>query len=94
MNTIPSIIFYFFPIIGGTFLLIFWRYLTEHDTLFPTRFHILIYFIISLIPGFGFILFVIAFGFYFGLRITDNITIKPNKFTNFWFDKNNNNETN
>jgi len=87
MNTIPSIIFYFFPIIGGTFLLIFWRYLTEHDTSFPTRFHILIYFIISLIPGFGFILFLIVCTFYIGLRLSDDITIKPNKFTRFWFDE-------
>lgn len=91
-NLIGIILVYFLPILLGTILLIFWRTMTEHDTRFPTRFHILLYFILSFIPGFGLLFFVIIVGFYIGLRVSDCINIKPNKFTKFWFDEKINNK--
>lgn len=83
-----AIFFYFSPILLGTLLLIFWRNMTESKNGFPTKFHILLYFILSLIPFLGFVLWLFLTVYYLVERILGEITIKTNKFTKFWFDKN------
>ena len=83
-----AIFFYFSPIILGILLLIFWRNMTEPINGFPTKFHILLYFILSLVPFLGFVLWIILTVYYLVQRISGEITIKTNKFTKFWFDKN------
>lgn len=88
-NIIGTIFFYFTPILLGTLLLIFWRNITIHEANFPTRFHIFLYFILSFVPVVGFILWLIVTVLYLALRIAGDIDIKPNKFTQFWFDKKN-----
>ena len=83
-----TMFFYFSPILLGTLLLIFWRNMTIHEANFPTRFHIFLYFILSFVPVIGFILLFVLTVYYLGQRISGEITIKTNKFTKFWFDKN------
>lgn len=93
MNTI---FVYVLPILATLCLLFFWRYCTEwyyeKDTKFPTRFHILLFFLISLIPIVGLLSFIVLLGVYIYFRCDDDIRIKPNNFSKFWFDKEKNDE--
>ena len=85
-----SIIFwlYILPIIMNLAILIWWRYNCECDYSykFPTRGHIVILFMTSLIPGIGLtqtFVFIIA---YIWRRSDGVIRLKSNKFNKFWFD--------
>lgn len=80
-----NFLIWFIPIVLGVILLIVIRNVTKPDYNHrPKRFHILLYFIGSLIPFVGLFAFISVLIFYF-IDI-ENFHIKPNKFTKFWFD--------
>lgn len=93
---------YILPIVLTIGLLIFWRKCTtwnnasifNHDAerKFPTRFHIFILFILSLIPGMGILVIVFLGCFYAVYRMDGAIKIKPGKHSKFWFDIDDKNE--
>lgn len=82
---------YILPIIFTLLLLVFWRMCTEPCSVycegnFPTKFHIVLFFLLSLIPIVGIISFCVLLIVYILNRATDDLRIKKNKFTKFWFD--------
>lgn len=82
---------YILPIIFTLVLLVFWRTCTEqypgcYESNFPTKFHIVLFFLLSLIPIVGIISFCALLAIYIANRIIDVLRIKKNKFTKFWFD--------
>ena len=88
---LSTILIYFLPIIFTPVFLIFWRKCTvwgwDWDAKFPTRFHILLFSLISLIPIIGIVTFIVLLVVYVVLRVCDDISIKENKFSKYWFDK-------
>ena len=84
-----SWIFYFASILFNLLLLIWWRRGTEWDTYenpsFPSRGHILILFVLSLIPIWGCIQFIVLAIWYIIARCDNDIVLKKNKFNHFWF---------
>lgn len=78
---------YILPIIFTLVLLVFWRTCTVyHESNFPTKFHIVLFFLLSLIPIVGIVSFCVLLVVYISNRVTDDLRIKKNKFTKFWFD--------
>lgn len=87
---LSTILIYFLPIIFTPVFLIFWRKYTvwkDKNIKFPTRFHIILFFFVSLIPIIGIITFMVLLVVYVVLRVCDDISIKENKFSKYWFDK-------
>ena len=56
------------------------------ETKFPTRGHILFGGIIALIPIINIIILAFTIGFYIFGRTEQDIVLKKNKFTKYWFD--------
>lgn len=80
---------YVLPIILNVILLIWWRYNCEWDYStwkFPTRGHIVITFLVSLIPIIGLLLTLFLYIFYIMNRSDHYLYLKKNKFNKFWFD--------
>lgn len=89
---------YILPIVLTLGLLIFWRKCTtwnkesifnDDNMTFPSRFHVLFLFVLSLIPGVGLFEIVVLASIYAVNRATGSIKIKPGKHTKFWFDVDN-----
>lgn len=88
MDNICNYIFILGPALIDFIILIWWRYSCTSDFTikFPTKGHILLCTLISLIPILGIIISCLLLGSYIGFRVTGNIHLKPNKFNKFWFD--------
>lgn len=85
-----SWIFYFACILLNLLLLVWWRRGTEWDTYgdeitFPSRGHVLLGFIFSLVPIWSAIQFVVLAIWYIIARCEGDIVLKKNKFNHYWF---------
>ena len=70
-------------------ILVWWRCScewTDGETKFPTRGHVLLFSILALCPIVNLILLPVLAGVYIGLRVSDDIKLKKNKFNKYWFD--------
>lgn len=88
MDNIYNYIFIFGTAFINFITLIWWRYscISDFTIKFPTKGHILLCTLISLIPILGIIITCVIIGIYIGLRFAGDIHLKPNKFNRFWFD--------
>lgn len=85
---------YILPIVCTLGLLLFWRHCTVSsysflESGFPSRIHVLVIFIATLIPFLGALVFTFLVVMYIFKRMDGDIEIKETKFSKFWFDKNN-----
>ena len=88
---IEGIIIYFVSLVLNIILLVWWRCSCEwcgfhHGIHFPTRGHTLILILIALIPIINIIELTVLAGVYIGMRLTEQLVLKENKFNKFWFD--------
>ena len=70
-------------------ILIWWRCSCEwvdRKNKFPTRGHVLLLSIVAACPIANLVLFPVLIGIYLGLRFSDEIKLKKNKFNKYWFD--------
>ena len=85
-----AILAYVVPIIITLGLIIFWRYCTVWNSVlspkFPTRFHVVLCFLVSLIPAINVLECIGLVIVYIINRVEGELEIKPNNFSKFWFD--------
>jgi hypothetical protein len=79
---------YFGAIIANLLLLIWWRRGCEWnygDNKFPSRGHVLLGFVLSFIPVWSLIQFIIIAIWYIAVRCEGDVVLKKNKFNHYWF---------
>jgi len=69
-------------------ILLYWRTscVWSYENKFPTRGHILLIMLASLIPGMSFIAIAVILGIFFGDLSVGELKLKKTKFNHYWFD--------
>ena len=82
-----GVILYFASIVLTLILLLWWRIGCESSKIHPGRGHVLILFLLSFAPIYNTIQLIVLVMMFIACRLEGVITLKPNKFNKFWFDK-------
>lgn len=80
---------FFIVVIFNIVFLIWWRKCCEwksNNIKFPTRGHIVLASLASIIPIANAILLAVIVGLYIGARECGDLRLKKNKFNKYWFD--------
>ena len=69
-------------------ILLYWRTscVWSNENKFPTRGHILLIMLASLIPGMSFLVIAVMLGIFFGTLSVGELELKKTKFNHYWFD--------